>query len=107
MGEVPADMDRRRERCAIVCDFKADEADDALILDPLGGPLAEAVPIEARLDVVEETVALLATQRPEAVAHDLRVGVDLGEDLTVVARPSAQQKPLGVRGRRKHRSAAR
>src|SRR5438477_11739268 len=70
-SQVPADVNRRREESGVVAHFEANEADNALVRDALDGPLSEAVLIETRFDVVDKVVALLSSQRLEAVAHHL------------------------------------
>src|SRR5205085_5351335 len=90
----------RREQGLVLSDFEPDEANQPPILDSLNRPLTEAVRLETRVDAVHEAVTLLASQRPEAVPHDLGIGIDLREHVAVSVYPTAENESLRVKNRR-------
>src|SRR5438067_1569244 len=94
--KVPADMSQRTKRHLFVRHFQPDEADEPLIVRSFDSPLSEAVLFEARLEGVDERVALLPCERSQPVSHDLGVSVDLRERLAVVVGPAPQNKTLGT-----------
>jgi hypothetical protein len=94
-AQAPARLDRREDRGEVERDAQTGEAEQAVVVVAAQTPQAEAV----RLPVGGEALGLgerLGVAGGAQVAHDLRVGVDGGERLAVIAREGRHPQPLGA-----------
>ena len=103
-SKVPPDVDQGTVGSILPGKLEPNEAYDPLVFDSFDRPLAESMLVEASFDLVDELVALPPSQWLEAVAHDLRIGVDLREHLPIVGGPAAQQETPRAECRRLHGS---
>ncbi len=92
-GEPPAELHRGREVGIEADRLQARVADE--LAAGLERPQAPAALVEARLDLVDERVALLARHRRREMPHHLGIGVQRSERRPVGLLPAPHQKSLG------------
>ena len=95
-GQPPADLHAAGARHAVRQRVEAGEPYERAGRGYLQGPESEPLPVETRLDHLDQRVAGHAVQQVREEPHGLGVGVQLGERCPVGLLPASHDEPLGL-----------
>ena len=98
MAQPPADFDGGHEGRFEAWHEKAYEAHEGPGRAMFGGPQAESVEIEVRLNAVEEILAFFFSEKAGHELHDARVGVHFSEGQAVFLTPGTKDEAFGGTG---------